>query len=137
MFEKLEEIEKKYEELNKKLTDPEVISNGQEYGKIAKEQSDLSEIVAKFREYKKYKEQFEESEELLKDPEMKELAKMEYEEAKEAMPKIEEELKILLIPKDPNDDKNVICEIRSGAGGEEAALFLSLIHISEPTRRPG
>lgn len=65
----------------------------------------------------------EDSEELLKDPEMKELAKMEYEEAKELMPKIEEELKVLLIPKDPNDEKNVICEIRSGAGGEEAALF--------------
>lgn len=123
MFEKLQEIENKYEELNKKLTDPEVISNGHEYGKIAKEQSDLSGIVAKFREYKKYKKQLEDSEELLKDPEMKELAKMEYEEAKELMPKIEEELKVLLIPKDPNDEKNVICEIRSGAGGEEAALF--------------
>lgn len=123
MFEKLQEIENKYEELNKKLTDPEVISNGHKYGKIAKEQSDLSGIVAKFREYKKYKKQLEDSEELLKDPEMKELAKMEYEEAKELMPKIEEELKVLLIPKDPNDEKNVICEIRSGAGGEEAALF--------------
>ena len=123
MFEKLQEIENKYEELNKKLTDPKVISNGHEYGKIAKEQSDLSGIVAKFREYKKYKKQLEDSEELLKDPEMKELAKMEYEEAKELMPKIEEELKVLLIPKDPNDEKNVICEIRSGAGGEEAALF--------------
>ena len=88
-----------------------------------KEHAELTPIVEKYREYKKAKKTIEENEELLKDPELKELAEMEIEEAKEKLPKIEEELKILLIPKDPDDDKNIICEIRAGAGGEEAALF--------------
>lgn len=128
MFEKLEELEKKYEEINQKLTDPEIISDGKQYAKYAKEYSDLTEIITKYREYKKMVAQKEDAESLLKDPEMKELAQMELEEAKEAIPEIEEELKILLIPKDPNDDKNIICEIRAGAGGEEAALFAGVIY---------
>ena len=88
-----------------------------------KEHASIEDIVLKFREYKKEKQAMEEAEELLHDPEMKELAEAEYYEAKDKLPKIEEELKILLIPKDPDDDKNIICEIRAGAGGEEAALF--------------
>ena len=88
-----------------------------------KEHASLEELVQKFREYKKVKKEMEEAEELLKDPEMKELAEAEYHEKKEQLPKLEEELKFLLIPKDPDDDKNIICEIRAGAGGEEAALF--------------
>lgn len=123
MFENLDELEKKYIELTQKISDPEVIANQEEWRKMMKEQSDLEPIVAKYREYKKYQEQLEESKELLKDPEMKDLAEQEMLEAKELLPKLEEELKILLIPKDPDDDKNVICEIRAGAGGEEAALF--------------
>ena len=84
-----------------------------------KEHSDIEDVVFKFREYKQVKQTFEDAKEMLNDPELKELAEMEMLEAKEALPKIEEELKILLIPKDPNDDNNVICEIRAGAGGDE------------------
>ena len=123
MFDNLDELEKKYIDLTKKISDPEIIANQEEWRKLMKDQSDLEPIIAKYREYKKYNDQLEESKELLKDSEMKELAEQEMLEAKEILPKIEEELKILLIPKDPDDDKNVICEIRAGAGGEEAALF--------------
>ena len=123
MFEKLEAVEKRYEELTKLIAAPEVISNQSEWQKLMKEHASIEDIVLKFREYKKVKETMKEAEELIQDPEMKELAEQEYYEAKENLPKIEEELKILLIPKDPDDDKNIICEIRAGAGGEEAALF--------------
>ncbi len=123
MFEKLEEVEKRYEELTKMISDPEVISNHAEWQKLMKEHASIEEVVLKFREYKKEKKSMEEAEELMKDPEMKELAEEEYYASKEKLPEIEEELKFLLIPKDPDDDKNIICEIRAGAGGEEAALF--------------
>ena len=127
MIQKLEEVEKRYEELNKLISDPEVISNTNEWKKLMKEHSDLEDVVLKYREYKKTEKAYEEAKEMLSDPELKELAEMEMEEAKEKLPKIEEELKLLLIPKDPNDDKNVICEIRAGAGGEEAALFAGVL----------
>ncbi len=123
MFEKLENVEKRYEELTKLISDPEVISNHEEWQKLMKEHASIEDVVLKFREYKKVKQSMEEAEELLHDPEMKELAEAEYYDAKEQLPKLEEELKFLLIPKDPDDDKNIICEIRAGAGGEEAALF--------------
>ena len=123
MFENLQELENKYQELTKNISDPEVIANQEAWRKMMKEQSDLEPIVEKYREYKKTQGELEEAKELMKDPEMKELAEEEMLEAKEKLPKLEEELKILLIPKDPDDDKNVICEIRAGAGGEEAALF--------------
>ena len=123
MFEKLEAVEKRYEELTKMIADPEFISNQSEWQKAMKEHASIEEIVLKFREYKKVKQEMEEDEELMKDPDMKELAEEEYYIAKEKLPKLEEELKVLLIPKDPDDDKNIMCEIRAGAGGEEAALF--------------
>ncbi len=123
MFEKLETVEKRYDELTKMISDPEVISNHTEWQKLMKEHASIEEIVLKFREYKKEKQAMEEAEELMKDPEMKELAEEEYYASKEKLPEIEEELKFLLIPKDPDDDKNIMCEIRAGAGGEEAALF--------------
>ena len=123
MFQRLDDVEKRYEELNGLIADPEVISKQNEWKKLMKEHSDIEEIVFKYREYKTVSKDLEEAKEMMSDPEMKELAEMEFEEAKEKLPKIEEELKILLIPKDPNDDNNVICEIRGGAGGEEAALF--------------
>ena len=88
-----------------------------------KEHAELEPIVEKYREYKKAEKQLEEAKEMLNDPELKELAEADMLDAKEKLPKIEEELKILLIPKDPDDDKNVICEIRAGTGGDEAALF--------------
>ena len=123
MFEKLEAVEKRYEELTKMIADPEVISNQAEWQKAIKEHASIEDIVLKFREYKKVKQAMEEAEELMQDPDMKELAEEEYYSSKEQLPKLEEDLKILLIPKDPDDDRNIICEIRGGAGGEEAALF--------------
>jgi len=123
MFQKLEGVEKRYEELTKKISDPEIIANQSEWQKSIKEHAEIQDTVEKYREYKKVKQQLEEAKMMLDDPELKELAQMELEEAKENLPKLEEELKFLLIPKDPNDEKNIICEIRAGAGGEEAALF--------------
>lgn len=123
MFEKLQAVEKRYEELTKLIADSEIIANQAEWQKLVKEHASIEDVVLKFREYKKVKQSMEEAQELLQDTEMKELAEAEYYEAKENLPKLEEELKILLIPKDPDDDKNIMCEIRAGAGGEEAALF--------------
>lgn len=123
MFQRLEDVEKRYEELTIKISDPEEIAKTSSWQKQMKEHAELTPIVEKYREYKKATKTIEENQELLKDPELKELAEIEIEEARESLPKIEEELKILLIPKDPDDDKNIICEIRAGAGGEEAALF--------------
>jgi len=123
MFDKLEAVEKRYDELTKMIADPEVISNQSEWQKAIKEHASIEDIVVKFREYKKTKQAMVEAEELMQDPDMKDLAEEEYYSSKEQLPKLEEELKILLIPKDPDDDRNIICEIRGGAGGEEAALF--------------
>ncbi|MDR0979151.1 MAG: peptide chain release factor 1 [Lachnospiraceae bacterium] len=123
MFHKLEDVEKRYDEITKKISDPEVISNQTEWKKLMKENSEITEVVEKYKEYKKINKQIEDAKLMLEDKDLKELAEIEIEEAKEKLPKIEEELKFLLIPKDPNDDNNVICEIRAGAGGDEAALF--------------
>ena len=123
MFEKLEDVEKRFEEVSKKISDPEVIARQSEWQKLMKEHAAMVDVVEKYREYKKANKDLEQAKEMLNDKELKELAEMEIEQIKEKLPKIEEELKILLIPKDPDDDKNIICEIRAGAGGEEAALF--------------
>ena len=128
MFQKLEDVEKKYIDLTEKISDPEVISRQNEWKVMMKERSELEPIVEKYREYKKVEKNLEEAKEMMNDPELKELAETEMLEAKEKLPKIEEELKILLIPKDPDDDKNVICEIRGGAGGDEAALFAGTLY---------
>ena len=125
MFQKLDDVEKRYDELTGKISDPEVIARTNEWQKLMKEHSDMTPIVEKYREYKKVKANYEEALEMMKeeDKEIKDLAEAEMLESKEKLRVIEEELKILLIPKDPDDDKNAICEIRGGAGGEEAALF--------------
>ena len=123
MFEKLESVEKRYEELTTKISDPAVIADNNEWRKLVKEHSSIEDVVNKYREYKQTISNMKEAEEMMNDSELKELAEEEYYSSKEQLEKIEEELKILLIPKDPNDDKSVICEIRGGAGGEEAALF--------------
>ena len=128
MFQKLEDVEKKYIDLTEKISDPEVISRQNEWKVMMKEHSELEPIVEKYREYKKVEKNLEEAKEMMNDPELKELAETEMLEAKEKLPKIEEELKILLIPKDLDDDKNVICEIRGGAGGDEAALFAGTLY---------
>ena len=123
MFQKLEAVEKRYDELTKLISDPDVISRQSEWQKYMKEHSEIAEIVEKYREYKKVKEAMDEAREMLGDKDLKELAEIQIEESKEKLPKIEEELKMLLIPKDKDDERNIICEIRGGAGGEEAALF--------------
>ena len=127
MFQKLEALEKRFEELTQKISDPNVIANQNEWREFMKEHAELEPIVEKYREYKKVEKQYNDAKELVDDSttekDLKDLAEMEMLEAKEKLPQIEEEIKILLIPKDKDDDKNVICEIRAGAGGEEAALF--------------
>ena len=123
MFQKLEAVERRYEELNKLISDPEVIARQNEWKNLMKEHSDMVNIVEKYREYKKVKEAYDEAQEMLADKDLKELAEMQMDECREKLPKIEEELKILLIPKDKDDEKNIICEIRGGAVGDEAALF--------------
>lgn len=127
MFDKLQLTENRHEEINQKLMDPSVINDNTQYRDLMKEYKNLTPIVEKYREYKAVKATYDEAKEMLQegglDKEMKELCQEEYEEAKEKIEVLAEEVKILLLPKDPNDEKNVIVEIRGGAGGEEAALF--------------
>lgn len=126
MIEKLEKIEERYDELTKKIADPEVIANNREWQKIAKEHSDLTPIIEEYNKLKKCVETLESDEELLKvekDSEMIALLEEEIKACKEQRISLDDNLKILLLPKDVNDDKNVIVEIRAGAGGDEAALF--------------
>ncbi|MDE5577408.1 MAG: peptide chain release factor 1 [Oscillospiraceae bacterium] len=132
MFEKLKLTEQKYEEISNKLTDPEVIGDNKLYASLMKEYKNLTPVVEKYREYVRCKKTMEDAKELLDeaggDKEMKELAQLEFDESREALETLNEELKILLLPKDPNDDKNVIIEIRGGAGGEEASLFAGSLY---------
>lgn len=125
MFQKLDQVENRYQELEMLLADPKVLGNPKEMQKLGRERAELSHLVERYRTYKKVKEEIQESQELLQesDEEMKELAKAELQTLKERLANIEEELKILLLPKDPRDEKNVFLEIRAGTGGEEAALF--------------
>ena len=110
MFQKLEDVEKKYIDLTEKISDPDIINNSQnEWKTYMKEHAEIEPIVMKYREYKKVQKEYEEAKEMMNDPELKDLAEMEMLEKKDMIPQIEEELKILLIPKDPDDDKNVIC----------------------------
>lgn len=130
MFEKIEIFDKRYSELNQRLYEPQVAANPDEYQKVMKEIKSIEEIVLTYREYKKAVTAQEESLEILNetsDAEMRELAQAELDEAKENIEKLSEELKILLLPKDPNDERNVIVEIRGGAGGEESALFSAVL----------
>jgi peptide chain release factor 1 len=125
MFERLHGIEKRYMELESLLSDPEVVSNRELYPAYLREHSELGKIVEAYRQYMSLSEELEQSKELLSDsdPEIKELARAEVDSIGEKLESLELEIKKLLIPKDPNDDKNVILEIRAGTGGEEASLF--------------
>ena len=131
MFDKLEDLLHHYEELMNTLSEPDVANDPNRFRKLMKEQSDLQPIVDAYKEYKQCKQNIEDSLAMLSeesDEEMRELAKEELNESKARLAELEDELKILLLPKDPNDDKNVIVEIRAGAGGEEAALFAAEIY---------
>ncbi len=126
MFEQLEEIEKRYDHLNTLMSDPTVFDNPSEYQKLAREQSELSEIVKGYRDWKKASRELEENKKILEeetDEEMMDLARQEIEGLKHSIEENESQLKILLLPKDPRDEKNVIMEIRAGTGGDEAGLF--------------
>ena len=125
MFDKLDFITGKYDELAQKVSDPEIINNQPVWQKYVKEMGEIEPIVKKYKEYKKARADMTDAKEMLEDgdDEMRELAKMEISELEDTISQQEEELKVLLLPKDPNDEKNVILEIRAGTGGDEAALF--------------
>lgn len=127
MIDRLDEVEKRYDELTRKISDPEVISRQEEWRKLTKEHASLEELVSCYREYKKVAVEINENRELLKensgDSEMEELIKSEIATLEDKYANLAEKLKIMLLPKDPNDEKDVIMEIRAGTGGEEAALF--------------
>ena len=129
MFEKIEIFDKRYSELNRKLYEPSVAADPEAYQKIMKEIKSIEEIVLTYRDYKAAVQTEQESLEILEsgDSELRELAQTELDEAKEKIEELSEQLKILLLPKDPNDDRNVIVEIRGGAGGEESALFSAVL----------
>ena len=131
MFDKLDDLLIRFEEVLNELGEPDVTANPDRFQKLMKEQSDLQPIVDTYKEYKKNKETIQDSLSMLeeeKDEEMREMLKEELSDAKKRVEELEHELKILLLPKDPNDNKNVIVEIRAGAGGDEAALFASEIY---------
>ncbi|MBQ8348779.1 MAG: peptide chain release factor 1 [Ruminococcus sp.] len=132
MFEKLAVMEEKYEEISRKLTNPDVISDNKLYSQLMKEYKNMTPVIEKYREYKKACEAFEEAKELLDggglEKDFREMVQSEFDEAKENIERTTQELKVLLLPKDPNDEKNVIIEIRGGAGGEEASLFANSLY---------
>ncbi|WP_078593499.1 peptide chain release factor 1 [Evansella clarkii] len=126
MFDRLEAVEERYEKLNELLMDPDVISDTNKLREYSKEQAGIEETVQTYRQYKEIKGQYDEAKEMLRedlDSEMREMVKMEVDELEDQIPPLEDKLRILLLPKDPNDEKNVIVEIRGAAGGDEAALF--------------
>ncbi len=130
MYENLSVFEERHDELEQMLMDPEVINNSEQYQKVAIEHAELSEIVAKYREYKEVVENLASSKEMFNeklDDDMRELVKEEVKELEESEERLSEEIKVLLVPKDKNDDKNVIIEIRAGTGGDEAALFAGVL----------
>jgi peptide chain release factor 1 len=122
---KLDQLEKRFDELTQQMADPAIISDADQYRKVTKAQSELSDIVAKYREWKKVEDSLSQARPMLQDsdPDLKAMAEMEVTELEPQKTQIEEDLKILLLPKDPNDDKNVVLEIRAGTGGDEATLF--------------
>ena len=131
MFDKLDSVMLRYEDIQRELASPDIASNQSRFKKLMKEQSDLTPLVEAYGEYRRCREAVEDSLLMLEeesDEEMRELAKEELSESKKRIEELEEQIKILLLPKDPNDDKNVIVEIRAGAGGDEAALFAAEIY---------
>lgn len=132
MLEKLQQMEEKYHQMGEKLMDPAVVSDQQAYVQLMREYKHMQPIIEKYHEYLQAQKNFEEAKELLSggetDAELQEMAQLEYDSSREEMDALKEKLKRLLLPKDPNDDRNVIIEIRSGAGGEEASLFAGSLY---------
>jgi len=127
MFDRLQQMEDRYEELGGQLADPEIVNDQQKYQKVAKQHRDLQEVVEKFRQYKQIRNGVNDARGMLNesDPEIRAMATEELAELESRLPAIEDDLKVMLLPKDPNDDKNVILEIRAGTGGDEASLFVA------------
>ena len=123
MMDKIEELERRYQELESLLSDPAVISNQPEFRKFSREHSDLSELVSVYRRYRKVLAEISDNRELLADPDMKEMAEDELKSLEAEKGQLDADIRLLLLPKDPNDDKSVILEIRAGTGGDESALF--------------
>ncbi|MCB1214350.1 MAG: peptide chain release factor 1 [Deltaproteobacteria bacterium] len=123
MFSQIQEIEKRYLDLAQQMADPAISADAKRYQEIAKEHSSLTPLIETFQEYKKVQNDLEGNRELLKDPDLGEIAKEEIPRLEEALVRLEQELKVLLLPKDPNDNKNIFLEIRAGAGGDEAGIF--------------
>jgi peptide chain release factor 1 len=130
MLQKLEDVERRYVELEGKLVDPEVIGNRKEYARLGKERAEIEELVTNYRDWKRLNDEIEGHRELLEgdDPEIRELAKAELPALRERLEALEQNLRVLLLPKDPNDERNVILEIRAGPGGEEAGLFAANLY---------
>jgi peptide chain release factor 1 len=125
MFDRLDQLEARYEELGAQLGDPNIVKDQENYRKVSKAHRDLQPAVDKFREYRKVKVAIADAKSMLAEPDMKEMAQAELDELEPKIPVLEEELKVLLLPKDPNDDKNIVLELRAGTGGDEASLFVA------------
>jgi len=125
MFDRLDQLESRYEDLARQLSDPGIVSDQENYRKVAKAHRDLEPTIEKLREYKKLKAGVTDAKAMLSDPDMREMAESELAELEPQLATVEEELKVLLLPKDPNADKNVIVELRAGTGGDEASLFVA------------
>ena len=123
MLAKLESLERKFEDLEHELSQPEIFNDQERYRKVSKSHSDLKDVVEVFRKYREKKQELEDNKELVSDPDLGEMAREEIKEIETLLPQMEQELKVLLLPKDPMDHKNIMLEIRAGTGGEEAALF--------------
>ena len=139
MLDKLLAMQAHFLEIGDKLSDPAVISDREQYASLMKEHKTLTPIMEVFGQYRTAREEFDEAKAILSeesDPELCEMAQLQYEDAKEQIADLEQQLKILLLPKDPNDDKSVVIEIRSGVGGEEASLFANSIFRTACTRNP-
>ncbi len=127
MFDRLEQLEQRYEELGQQLSDPAIVNDQENYRKVSKQHRDLEETVEKFRQYRALKQGIADAKPMLleNDPDMKAMAEEELAQLEPQLAKVEEEIKVLLLPKDPNDDKNIIIELRAGTGGDEASLFVA------------
>ncbi|QMV18737.1 peptide chain release factor 1 [Granulicella sp. 5B5] len=125
MFDRLDQLEARYEELGAQLGDPNIVKDQENYRKVSKQHRDLEPTVEKFREYRKLRDAIADAKSMLGDADMREMAEMELAELEPKLPVVEEELKVLLLPKDPNDDKNIVIELRAGTGGDEASLFVA------------
>ena len=125
MFERLDQLEARYEELGAQLGDPNIVKDQENYRKVSKQHRDLEPTVEKFREYRKLTSAIADAKAMLADADMREMAEMELAELEPKLPAVEEDLKVLLLPKDPNDDKNIVIELRAGTGGDEASLFVA------------